>query len=82
MALLIIGLDKQIGSAGEWRDTFKAQLPNLEIRIWPEAPTDPPKLPMSILLLPVVRLEPAKYPIAILLLPVVLMSAPAPLAVF
>ncbi len=36
MALLIIGLDKQIGSAPEWHETFKAQLPDLEIRIWPE----------------------------------------------
>lgn len=36
MALLIIGLDKQIGNAREWRDTFKAQLPDLEVRIWPE----------------------------------------------
>ena len=37
MALLIIGLDKQIGSTVAWRDTFGQQLPNLEIRIWPEA---------------------------------------------
>ena len=37
MALLIIGLDKHIGSAKAWRDTFKEQLPDLQIRIWPEA---------------------------------------------
>ena len=36
MALLIIGLDKHIGSAKAWRDTFKEQLPDLQIRIWPE----------------------------------------------
>jgi len=37
MALLIIELDKRIGNAKEWRDTFKEQLPDLAIRIWPEA---------------------------------------------
>jgi len=37
MALLIIGLDHKIGPSKEWRDTFKAQLPDLEIRIWPDA---------------------------------------------
>jgi glyoxylate/hydroxypyruvate reductase A len=37
MALLIVNLDKQIGSAPAWRDAFAEQLPNLEIRIWPEA---------------------------------------------
>jgi glyoxylate/hydroxypyruvate reductase A len=37
MALLIIGLDHIIGAATEWRDTFKAQLPGLEIRVWPDA---------------------------------------------
>jgi glyoxylate/hydroxypyruvate reductase A len=37
MALLIVNLDKQIGNAEAWRDNFAAQLPNLEIRIWPEA---------------------------------------------
>jgi glyoxylate/hydroxypyruvate reductase A len=37
MALLIIGLDKHIGSAKAWHDTFKEQLPDLPIRIWPEA---------------------------------------------
>ena len=36
MALLIVNLDKQIGNAQAWRDTFAAQLPELEIRIWPE----------------------------------------------
>jgi glyoxylate/hydroxypyruvate reductase len=37
MALLIVNLDKQIGNAQTWRDTFGQQLPDLEIRIWPDA---------------------------------------------
>jgi len=37
MALLIIGLDHIIGAADEWRDVFKTQLPDLEIRVWPDA---------------------------------------------
>lgn len=37
MALLIVNLDRQIGNAQLWRDTFAAQLPELEIRIWPDA---------------------------------------------
>src|SRR5215467_10268973 len=37
MALLIYGLDKQIGDARAWLDTFKEQLPHLAVRIWPEA---------------------------------------------
>jgi glyoxylate/hydroxypyruvate reductase A len=37
LALLIVNLDKMIGNAQLWRDAFKAQLPDLEIRIWPEA---------------------------------------------
>jgi glyoxylate/hydroxypyruvate reductase len=37
MALLIVDLDKHIGNAKTWRDTFAAQLPDLEIRIWPDA---------------------------------------------
>ncbi|MBT5109001.1 MAG: glyoxylate/hydroxypyruvate reductase A [Rhodospirillaceae bacterium] len=37
MALLIVNLDKVIGDADAWRATFKAQLPDLEIRIWPDA---------------------------------------------
>src|SRR6266849_8482823 len=37
MALLIVNLDKQIGNAQAWRDTFSAQLPDLELRIWPDA---------------------------------------------
>ena len=37
MALLIIELDKHIGNAKAWRDTFKEQLPDLAIRIWPDA---------------------------------------------
>ena len=37
MALLLIDLDRHIGNAQAWRDTFAEQLPGLEIRIWPEA---------------------------------------------
>jgi glyoxylate/hydroxypyruvate reductase A len=37
MALLIVDLDKHIGNAKTWRDTFGEQLPDLEIRIWPDA---------------------------------------------
>jgi glyoxylate/hydroxypyruvate reductase len=37
MALLIIQLDKLIGDAPAWRNTFNEQLPDLEIRIWPDA---------------------------------------------
>jgi glyoxylate/hydroxypyruvate reductase len=36
MALLIIDLDKRIGNAKAWRDTFAQQIPDLEIRIWPD----------------------------------------------
>jgi glyoxylate/hydroxypyruvate reductase len=36
MALLIIELDKRIGNATAWRATFAEQLPDLEIRIWPD----------------------------------------------
>jgi glyoxylate/hydroxypyruvate reductase A len=36
MALLIINLEKHIGDAKSWRVTFNAQLPDLEIRIWPD----------------------------------------------
>jgi hypothetical protein len=36
-ALLIVDLDKHIGNARAWRDTFGVQLPDLEIRIWPDA---------------------------------------------
>ena len=37
MALLIVDLDKHIGNAKAWRDTFAEQFPDLEIRIWPDA---------------------------------------------
>ena len=37
MALLIVDLDKHIGSATLWRETFADQLPDLEIRVWPDA---------------------------------------------
>jgi glyoxylate/hydroxypyruvate reductase len=36
MALLIIELDRRIGNATAWRETFSEQLPDLKIRIWPE----------------------------------------------
>jgi glyoxylate/hydroxypyruvate reductase A len=36
MALLIVDLDKRIGNAKAWRDTFAEKLPDLEIRIWPD----------------------------------------------
>jgi glyoxylate/hydroxypyruvate reductase len=36
MALLIINLDKVIGSAQAFRDEFKKQIPDLPIRLWPE----------------------------------------------
>jgi glyoxylate/hydroxypyruvate reductase len=37
MALLIVNLDKVIGSAQAFRDAFKDQLPDLPIRFWPDA---------------------------------------------
>src|SRR5712691_2860844 len=37
MALLIIDLDKYIGNAKAWCKTFEEQLPDLQIRIWPDA---------------------------------------------
>src|SRR6476619_6857838 len=37
MALLIINLDKVIGSAQAFRDAFKEQVPDLPIRFWPDA---------------------------------------------
>src|SRR6476619_3382489 len=36
MALLIINLDKVIGSAQAFRDAFKEQVPDLPIRFWPD----------------------------------------------
>ncbi len=36
MALLIIELDRQIGNAALWRSTLAAQMPDVEVRIWPE----------------------------------------------
>ena len=36
MALLIVNLDKAIGNAQAWRDTFREQIPDLPIRIWPD----------------------------------------------
>ena len=37
MALLIVNLDKAIGNAQAWRDTFREQIPDLPVRIWPDA---------------------------------------------
>src|SRR3954452_8105110 len=37
MALLIVELDKRIGNAQAWRDTFAEQMAGLPVRIWPEA---------------------------------------------
>jgi glyoxylate/hydroxypyruvate reductase A len=37
MALLIVNLDKIIGSAEAFRDAFAAQVPDLPIRFWPDA---------------------------------------------
>ena len=37
MALLIYGLDTRIGNAKAWRDTVAKKLPDLELRIWPDA---------------------------------------------
>ena len=37
MALLVIKLDGIIGNAQAWRDEFKSQIPELPIRIWPDA---------------------------------------------
>src|SRR5207237_4356275 len=36
-ALLILELDKRIRNAQAWRDTFREQIPELPIRIWPDA---------------------------------------------
>jgi glyoxylate/hydroxypyruvate reductase A len=36
MALLIVNLDKVIGNAQAWLDTFREQVPGLSIRIWPD----------------------------------------------
>ena len=36
MALLIVGLDKVIGSAEAWRTTFRQHLPDLPVRVWPD----------------------------------------------
>ena len=37
MALLIYGLDKHIGASDLWRRTFAELIPELEVRVWPEA---------------------------------------------
>jgi hypothetical protein len=35
LTLLVIDLDKHIGTPQAWRDTFRDKLSDLEIRIWP-----------------------------------------------
>jgi glyoxylate/hydroxypyruvate reductase len=37
MALLIVDLDRYIGNAQLWRDTLGELLPDLEVRVWPDA---------------------------------------------
>src|SRR5215467_9214381 len=37
MALLIIGLDHIIGPGNEWFEAFTRHMPDLEIRVWPNA---------------------------------------------
>src|SRR5258708_36767154 len=37
MALLIVELDKRIGNGEAWCDTLRVQLPDLPVRIWPDA---------------------------------------------
>jgi glyoxylate/hydroxypyruvate reductase A len=37
MALLIVNLDKMIGTAEEWRNAVAEHLPRVALRIWPEA---------------------------------------------
>jgi glyoxylate/hydroxypyruvate reductase A len=37
MALLIVDLDKRIGNTKLWLDTLAEQLPDLEVRVWPNA---------------------------------------------
>lgn len=37
MALLLINLERRIGNIEAWLDTFAEQLPDLEVRVWPEA---------------------------------------------
>ena len=36
MALLLIDIEKYIGNAQMWRETLAAQLPEVEVRVWPE----------------------------------------------
>ena len=55
-------------------------VPFVPIRILADSPATPP-LPISMLLLPVVRFAPALVPTAVLLLPVLLRSALVPSAV-
>jgi glyoxylate/hydroxypyruvate reductase len=37
MALLLVDLHKRIGNAKAWRDAFEQQIPELGIRLWPDA---------------------------------------------
>ncbi|HXC26453.1 MAG TPA: glyoxylate/hydroxypyruvate reductase A [Stellaceae bacterium] len=36
MALLLVNIERMIGNAQAWRDTLAEQLPDLEVRIWPD----------------------------------------------
>lgn len=36
MALLIVNLDRMIGNAAEWIDTIARQMPEMDVRIWPD----------------------------------------------
>ncbi|HVH79145.1 MAG TPA: glyoxylate/hydroxypyruvate reductase A [Stellaceae bacterium] len=36
MALLLVNLDRMIGNAQAWRETFAEQLPDVDVRIWPD----------------------------------------------
>jgi glyoxylate/hydroxypyruvate reductase len=37
MAILLVDIDRYIGNAELWRETFKAQMPGMAVRVWPEA---------------------------------------------
>jgi glyoxylate/hydroxypyruvate reductase len=36
MAILLVDIDRYIGNAELWRDTLKAQMPDMVVRVWPE----------------------------------------------
>ena len=37
MALLLVDIEKYIGNAQLWRDILRAEMPEMEVRLWPEA---------------------------------------------